>query len=272
VKLGTALGVVLALAPVARADESQPEPLYSKEAAALIVGGTWFAVGTWAYFAWFYDTPRTNDPIYTLEGFGRNTYAGGADKLGHTWASYTLTRLTTKALVYGGWKRWPSSLVAAGVKLAFSTFSEWEDSYVYQFEFGDIIANVTGAVLGVAMENLPWLDKWVDFRLEYFPSSDFRDMATLDFAQDYSGQSYMVALHGIPYTDVVVGFQARNYKPMPIDPTAQREQSLFIGVAVDFQYILRKVFCDTPGRRAGETAFDLLSVPYTTLRVGDLSR
>jgi len=285
VKRWAALGVVLALAAPARADETQPEPLYSKEAAALIVGGTWFAVGTWAYFAWFHDTPRLNDPIYTLEGFGKDTYAGGADKLGHAWASYALTRLTTKALVYGGWRRWPSSLVAAGVKLAFSTFSEIEDSYVYQFEFGDVIANVTGAILGVAMENVPALDRWLDFRLEYFPSGDFRAASDLDFAQDYTGQSYLLALHlGAPtianeptwsprrFVDLVVGFQARNYKPAPRDMADQREQSLFVGLAVDFQGILRAVFDDTPGRGAGETAFDLLAVPYTTLRVGETSR
>lgn len=284
------IAFLLALIRPAHADDTQPEPLYSKEAAALILGGTWFAVGTWAYFAWFYDTPRLNDPRYVLEGFGKDTYAGGADKMGHAWASYALTRLTAKALVYGGWRRWPASLVAAGIKLAFSTLSEWEDSYVYEFEFGDVIANFTGAVIGVAMENLPTLDRYLDFRLQYFPSADYRHqvrhMSDVDLAQDYSGQSYMLAFHlGGPqfddeprwlsarrFVDVVVGFESRNYKPVPRDPTAQREQILYAGIAIDFQGVLRELFCDTPGRRAGETAFELLSVPYTTLRVGELSR
>ena len=92
-----------------------PAPLYSKETAVGLVAGTWGAASVYAYFAWFRHATRTTDPMFTLEGFGVNTYAGGADKLGHFWAGHMFSYVTTEALVHGGFRTLPSSVVAFGL-------------------------------------------------------------------------------------------------------------------------------------------------------------
>jgi hypothetical protein len=268
---------------------TSPRPLYSKRLAATAFALTYATIGTWAYFAWFYGKKGTDHPLYTLEGFGVNTYAGGADKCGHFWGSYMLSRVTTEALVAGGWRRLPSSLVAVGISQVIFTLSEVKDSFIYQFEYGDIIANVSGAGFALLTENVPIIDRLFDFRLQYIPSREYLHLlrhGNIDGFQDYSGQSYMLAMHlsGIPgfvdqpwgwwgrYVDVVLGFETRNYAPQPDDLTQPRYQRLYGGIALNMQGVLRSLFKDSTGRRLGIGAFEFVSIPGTTFRYFEASR
>ncbi|HET9989531.1 MAG TPA: DUF2279 domain-containing protein [Kofleriaceae bacterium] len=293
-KLVLVLVFVLA-APIAHADplppavsDAEPEPLYSKDTAIVLVAGTWAAASTYAYFAWFRHATRTTDPLYTLEGFGVNTYAGGADKLGHFWAGHMFSYLTTEALVHGGYRTLPSSLVGFGLSQLFGTISEYKDSLHYQFEFGDIIANCSGALFNVLLENWPALDRLIDLRLDYWPTTEYLRLlrhGNIDGAQDYSGQSYLFAVHlrAVPgldspwlgwskYVDAVIGFETRNYAPMPDDPSAIRRQVLYGGFAIDMQAVLEAVFPDSTGRRVGHGVLEFVSVPFTTVRLEELTR
>jgi Predicted periplasmic lipoprotein (DUF2279) len=277
--------VVALLAGTAHADP-EPEPLYSKEVGAAIVAGTWGLASTYAYFAWFRNATRTTHPIYTLEGFGVNTYAGGADKLGHFWAGHMFSYVTTEALVHAGYSTLPSSWIGFGLSQLFGTISEYKDSLHYQFEYGDIIANCSGALFTVLLENEPALDRLLDFRVEYWPTHEYIHLlrqGNVDGAQDYSGQSYMFGVHlrAIPgledsmwtrFADVVVGFESRNYAPQPDDPNAIKRQVLYGGVAVNMQAVLEALFPDSTGRRIGSGVLEFVSVPTTTLRLGELSR
>jgi len=279
--------VLLALTSLAHADE--PEPLYSQTIAVAAVAGTWGAVSVYAYYAWFHNATRTTDPLFTLEGFGVNTYAGGADKMGHFWAGHMLSYVTTEALVHGGFRTLPSSIIAFGLSQLFGTVPEYKDSLHYQFEYGDVIANASGALFTVLLENVPTLDRLFDFRLEYWPSHEYWKLVkhgNIDGAQDYSGQSYMVATHlrAIPgltdspwtrwgrFADVVIGFETRNYAPLPADPSLLKRQVLYTGLAVDMQAVLEALFRDSVGRRIGHGVFEFVSIPDTTLRFVELSR
>jgi len=265
-----------------------PEPLYSKETAVALVGGTWAAASNYAYFAWFRHATRTTDPIFTLEGFGVNTYAGGADKLGHFWAGHMFSYVTTEALVHGGFRTFPSSIIAFGLSQLFGTVSEYKDSLHYQFEYGDIIANASGAIFNILLENIPSLDRLIDLRLDYWPTTEYLRLlrhGNVDGAHHYSGQSYLLAVHlrAIPgldspwlgwtkYVDAVVGFETRNYAPMPDDPNAIRRQTLYGGFAIDMQAVLERLFPDATGRRVGHGFLEFVSVPFTTIRLEELSR
>ncbi|MBK9037172.1 MAG: DUF2279 domain-containing protein [Myxococcales bacterium] len=67
--------------------------------AAAVVGGLYVGFSAWAYVAWYRDVESLDEFGVGGDGwFGRNTYAGGADKLGHAWATYTLGRATTGVL------------------------------------------------------------------------------------------------------------------------------------------------------------------------------
>lgn len=285
-----------AQAPEAAAASEGPAPAlvvtaprsYAKPLAAGGVALTYAAFSTWAYFAWFRGKQsRGIGP--TIDGFGVDTYAGGADKLGHAWASYALSRGTTALLVHAGWQRLGSSIVSAGLSQFFFTWSEYEDSFVYQLEISDLIANVTGAALAVLMDNAPALDRLLDFRLEYFPSADYRrtvrEDGNIDVAQDYSGQSYLLALHlgAVPgltapaalrwagYVDVVAGFETRHYLPVP-EPAVAPTQRLYLGIALDVQAVLRAAFCDSTGRRIAHGVAEYVSVPFTTWKALDATR
>jgi hypothetical protein len=170
--------------------------------------------------------------------------AGGADKWGHGWASYALTRGTTELLVAGGWRRVPSSLVAAGLVGAALTVQELKDGPIWGFEVGDLAADLAGAALAAVMEDLPAVDRLFDFRLRYFPSADFRKLAGakfwsrgdgIDIAQDYSGMSYL-------------------------------------GVGLDMQHVLVRLLKPGKLRTFGHGFFEVLSLPGTDVHLGDLRR
>src|SRR5437879_6347922 len=64
-----------------------------KLAAALTLGGLYAGFTTWTYFAWY----RKHKPLAQFawggDGWlGARTYAGGADKFGHAWATMSLAR------------------------------------------------------------------------------------------------------------------------------------------------------------------------------------
>src|SRR5690606_27530849 len=119
---------------------------------------------------------------------------------------------------------------------------------------------VAGAALAVLMDNVPALDRLFDFRLQYFPSRDFRRAVrkhgSVDVGQDYTGQSYIFALHlgALPgladrdwgywsrFVDLAVGFEAHHYAPAPEVRVAPPRQTLYAGIAVNMQGVLRHLF------------------------------
>jgi hypothetical protein len=273
---------------------------FGKLESAVTVGAVYSAFGAYAYFAWFRDAkqvPFTFTTDFRDEGpFALYSYAGGADKWGHTWSNYALTRGTTELLVAGGWNRLGASFASAGLDLAWFTASEVKDGYIWGFEAGDELGNLTGAALGILMENVPALDRLLDFRMAYFPSSSYLHLADqqplrrnggLDIGQDYTGQSYLLALHlgALPrvtdpawmywarYADLVGGFETRHYSPP--EGAAQMypaHQTFYLGLTFNMQAILTAVFRDSAARTIGRGAFEVYQVPGTTVRFAEAYR
>lgn len=258
---------------------------------ATAVGVAYGGFATWAYFAWYHNQP--NLPFeYGGDGyFGKKTYAGGADKVGHLWAGYALGRITSQILRKGGWGTLESSVVGGGLSLLLFTGVEIKDGYHYQFSPGDQIGNAVGAGLAVLLENVPALDKRFDLRVEYVPSTEFRrglrEDGDIDVANDYSGQMTFLAYHlnsieslrwsWLRYIDVGVGYRTRNYKPTPLNDDAIRRQELFFGISLNAQELAQLLL----GRRnkwvrgTGRTLHGIteyLSIPYTTLPLGQFTR
>jgi hypothetical protein len=290
-----ALLICALIATRARAEppaaEERPASRRDKIIAAATIGGIHLAYATWSYFAWYRGADVDDFHLEHTKWFDDKEYSGSADKLGHAWSNYTLTRGTTAVLVAGGWNRFHSSLVAAGLTEVAFTLTELEDGFVFGFDWKDMVSNVSGAALGVLMENVPEVDRLLDFRVAYFPSRDFRravrKMNSVDVGQDYSGQTYLLALHlgALPhaldtrwtswsrFVDLSFGFETRNYSPAPMPRVDPREQTVFLGVSLNMQGVLRAVFpCDTTGRRIGIGAAEVLQIPYTTLPLLSHSR
>lgn len=276
-----------------------PTGWFDRRVSAASVAAVYGVFATWAYFAWFrgaHERPFFFETKWAQENpFALRTYAGGADKWGHGWASYGLTRGTTELLVAGGWRRVPSSLVAAGLAGAAFTVQEIKDGSIWGFELGDLATDLSGAVLGAVMEDLPAVDRLLDFRLHYFPSADFRKLAGtrfwsrgdgIDFAQDYSGMSFQLALHlgALPgattqrllswmrWVDVITGFETRGYSPTPMPRIHDPYQSWHLGVGVDMQSVLAALVRPGKLRSFGHGFFEVLSLPATELRLGEVRR
>jgi hypothetical protein len=295
--------VPVVIADAAPAPAPSPElplehdPGQHRWASAAILGGIYVPLTVWAYFAWYYDQPDL--PAFKVGGdglFGERTYAGGADKMGHFWINHTLSLGTAQILRWGGFRPLAASALASGLSFGFFFFVEIKDGYYYEFSPGDLVANGLGALTAAAMVNFPRFDELVDVRMQYLPSDRFRtELAdgNVDVAEDYSGQTFAVALHlgALPYVkgsqaeswlrfvDLSVGFESRGYKPDPPDGEPEdRSQRAFVGVSLNLQGVVdaalegRASRAARIGRKIGHGFLEVFQVPYTTLPVARTSR
>lgn len=100
---------------------------------------------------WRHD--RTAFHVNSEGWFGRDTYAGGADKASHFWASYTGTRLLTDVYRSLGNSPRQSRLIALGVVILSGALVEVGDGTAYYgFSWPDLAADAAGAFAGLGVE------------------------------------------------------------------------------------------------------------------------
>jgi hypothetical protein len=267
---------------------------------ATLYAGFW----GWAYVAWYRNHPEKEEHDIGRDGwFGVDTYAGGADKLGHAWATMVLARGGTALLEAGGWNRRHATLVSAAMSELLFLGVEWKDYYYYEFSPGDFTFNTLGALTAVALDLSPRLDELIDFRVEFWPSRQYRYNLTnpdspcakrtpgqpscsrWNVAEDYSGETYLLALHlgalrllrdgkhgwWSKLVDVAVGFETRNYKPPPTllaqqEPEVVRRQTLFLGVTFNVQGLFDHLLpSESRARKAAHGLFEVLTPPWTRI-------
>ena len=264
-------------------------------ASAALLGGVYLGFSTWAYLAWY----EKHKPLGYFKWGGDGwledtTYAGGADKFGHAWATMSLARAGTWILSrYGGYDRLKSSLISTALAETLFFFVEVKDGFYYEFSFSDLAGDTTGAVLALLFDNIPRLDEMFDYRVEYWPSREYLDnvsggnkLSRLNIAEDYSGETYLLAFHlgsihalrdqkwgtFSRFVDLTVGFDTRGYKPTPPRgyPDSAHHQNVFVGVSFNAQGFFDWMF---EGRRshAAHTArtithgmFEIFNLPYTS--------
>ena len=265
----------------------------------VIVGGLYAGFMTWAHFAWYRGKADhgfiVNDDGY----FGANTYAGGADKLGHAWANLVLGRASSRVLRREGWGDTSAAILGGSLAWTLFLFVELKDGYVYAFSPGDMWFNTAGAVLGALQEMYPRLDELVDFRVAYAPSDEYLGLwrgeyhgskkgNSLNIAEDYSGQTYYLALHlgavpgvdraprpvatALSYLDVGVAFESRKYKP-DAPPGSVATQEVFLGVTLDLQKLSDRALREhRTSRKIAHGVLEVMSPPYTIVPVVSQSR
>jgi hypothetical protein len=283
------------------------EPRDHKRAAGLTLAGLYAGFSGWTYFAWYRKgcraEPKPCDSfLWGRDGsFGVETYAGGADKFGHAWATLGLARLGTEMLYqWGGYERRASVLVGTGLSEALFLGVEFRDGFTYQFSYWDFAFDTIGAVLAFAQSTWPRFDEFFDLRVQYFPSTAYRKQfegGNVNIAEDYSGETYLMALHlgafhGLRdrrwggwsrYVDVAVGFETRGYKPEPpytIDPSDPNKQdypqrqTLFLGVTLNAQGVFDRLLERRAprARKITHGLFEMFNLPYTTLPAIDKTR
>jgi len=288
-----------------------------KLTSALTLAGLYAGFMGWAYIAWYRDHPEEDTQSIgeiwecavhpSTKGcdgwFGVRTYAGGADKLGHAWATMVLARGGFQVLTKGGWHRNHAALASAVLAEGLFLAVEIKDYFYYEFSPGDFTMNTLGALAAVAFDLSPRLDELVDFRVQWWPSDQYRhnlldrdspcamhvkgqpSCSRLNVAEDYSGETYLLALHlgaidpirRLPYgvvskfVDLSLGFKSRNYKPPPtlMPEPVTRTQELFIGLSFNVQGLVDHLLPQQSTlRKVGHGVFEVLTPPLTVPLIG----
>ncbi len=235
----------------------------------MLIGGE-LLVGWYGATHWWSDGLTGNFRTTSEGWFGRDTYAGGADKMGHLFFGYAGTRLMARGFESLG--NSPDDALRLGAATTFGTLVAIEVvdgfSKKWRFSYEDAIMNAAGTALGVFFERSPRLDGLLDFRLMYRPTRSF------DPVGDYSGQTYLLVAKaaGVPalnrsgmrYLELAVGYGSRGFdEPSP----AQRQRCAYFGISLNLSEILNDtLFREDRGSRAARTsrtALEFFQVPGT---------
>ncbi|MBI2378926.1 MAG: DUF2279 domain-containing protein [Deltaproteobacteria bacterium] len=158
--------------------------LASAGLSALVLG-----VGTQAWWEDGLESFRLRETGF----LGRDTYAGGADKLGHLYCTYVSMHVVAALYEELGMTSSESVWYAAlFTGLLWNGFEVIDGFTKFGFEYGDVVANTIGIGLGAVVQLVPTIGGIVGLRLGYVPSRDFlaNDRSFLKFINDYTGMTY----------------------------------------------------------------------------------
>jgi hypothetical protein len=184
---------------------------------------------------------------------GRETYAGGADKVGHMYSAYAAMALMAASYEALGMEpataAWAS---AAFTGLLFNGFEVIDGFTRFGFEYGDALANTLGIGLGLVTHLVPGASELVGMRLGYSPSLDFlrSEKNYLKFVNDYSGAHFYLDLKGRgvasllgvepgPARFVVGGLVYGSYRYSPIRVREERQRLFGVHLGIDVAEVLR---------------------------------
>ena len=246
----------------------------------LLIG--WYGATHW------WNAGLTGDFHTVNEGwFGPDTYAGGADKMGHLYFGYTGTRLLARSFEGLGndpdHALWLGAVTTLGTLVAIETIDGYSKKWHFSNE--DMVMNVAGTGLGILFERSPTLDRLLDFRLMYRPSSTARQQGSIDPIGDYSGQTYLLVLKAaaIPglrkyrplrYLELAGGYGTRGFETSGA-LASPRVRHTYLGISLNLSEILDDTLfsdsMDSRARRITGTMLKFIQVPGTAVALKDHS-
>lgn len=241
-----------------------------------VAGVAWYGKRNW-WQDGFTGKLRTEDEGW----FGQETYAGGADKLGHFYFNYVGTRLYAQAFRHFGNDPVRATYLGAALALGTMTAVEVLDGYSKRWHFSkeDALMNALGTGTAILFEKYPKLDSLLDVRFTYRRSAI--EGGSFDPISDYSGQTYVLVLKasGIPalrergwlrYLELSGGYGVRNYAQERLDLVDQRHRQLYFGVSLNLSELLglgtgKNGEPDRPGPGLVGTALEYIQLPGTAV-------
>jgi len=249
-----------------------------------LIAASSLSIGLYGWKKWWDDGFSSHFSSQNEHWFGQQTYAGGADKLGHFFMNYAGTRLMTKAFNWAGNDPAASLNMAAWLTLGIFTGVEVLDGYAKKWHFSkeDALINAAGVAAGVLLESRPALDKLIDLRILYQPSRE--NGRRFEPFGDQSGQTYLLvakasgvdALRYHPvlrYVEVAVGYRARGYSDVGGRLVEAGTRSLYAGISLNLSELLgQTIFRQTHGstQAVAETVLEYVQLPGTAVlgRIG----
>ncbi len=218
--------------------------------------------------------------------FQQDTDSGGADKLGHFFAHYLISRglyrvfyhieeCETRRLLYPA--------ITAGI---IGTLIEIGDGFTgrYGFSWEDWVANNVGIGLAYALDRYPRLDRFIGVSGFYWPSDGFRehrdkhDKNYLNFVADYTGWKFAFNFRLAGFRDTRVelpefmhylqldlGYYTRNYTVYDQYYEKPETRHLFGGISVNFSEVTRQVLPRNRATRLLPGVFRYYYVPVGLL-------
>lgn len=269
--------------------EIAPSPALSEQDVArrnrnVILGGG-LAIGLYGATHWWKDGLTNNFRTVDEGWFGQDTYAGGADKMGHLFSTYAGTRLLARCFEELG--NDPEHALRLGAATAFGTLLAVEtiDGFSKKFRFSkeDVVMNAIGTGLGILFEKSPELDKALDLRVLYWPSSAARRQGKVDPFGDYSGQTYLLVAKAaavpamrryqpLRYLELSVGYGSRGYEPNE-GSGAIRSRHGYLGISLNLAEILDdtlfKESRNSSSQRITHQILEYVQVPGTAAALAD---
>lgn len=219
-------------------------------------------IGIWGLAEWDYGSADWHSAD---EGwFEADSKYGGADKMGHFWATYTFSDALTGLYTHWGYDERTANTYGAISAWTVQLFMEMADatSESQGFSGEDMVMNTVGALTSVLMQRYPELDRKVDFRVEYVFNVDVNGIF-----DDYSNQYYSMVLKldgfdsientMLKYLEFHAGYYTRGYD----DDSEEDQRSLYAGISLNFS----RMFKQNDWNKTGKT-LEYLQLPYTVLK------
>jgi hypothetical protein len=196
---------------------------------------TAWGVTNWHYF--------TNSPQSRSEHWFQNdTSYGGADKVGHLYASYVSTHGLSYLYEFWCINKADAALYGALSSMMILGYMEAGDSFSdFGFSREDFVANVVGSSLGYYLYINPDLSSKIDLRWEYGVHPEKGDFLT-----DYGNTKYLIALklngfefsrsNFLKHIELHVGYYTRGFDNV----STVKERNLFFGIGLNLTDLLRR--------------------------------
>lgn len=223
----------------------------------------WAGVGVitaWGLANWDYGEYALHA---TPEGwFDAHTREGGADKIGHLYSSYLLTRSFDGLYRHWGAKTPVAARDALISSLLLTGFIELGDGFSpYGVSWEDMTMNLAGGLIGYQLATHEGWQRRLDLRMEYVPSGN------PDPLTDYQHARYLAALKlngfaalertPLQWLELHAGYYARGYD----DPSAPDRRISYLGLGINFSALLART-----GWRRTAKVLQFYQVPGTSLR------
>lgn len=215
-------------------NESKKDILYTN-----LVGMA--VITAWGVAYWDYGKSRPYSE--NEEWFGRETESGGADKLGHFYASYILGSGLSGLYENWGYEEKDAALYGSLSSFFLLNYMEIGDAFSeFGFSYEDFLMNTLGSLSSYFFYTNPELSKRIDLRIEYIPSFDTADIVT-----EYEKMKYLVAFKAegfdfitnsyLKYAELHIGYYTRDYSG---GYSQESERIIYLGVGINLSRIARR--------------------------------
>lgn len=201
--------------------------------------------------------------------FQKNTENAGSDKLGHAYTGYLGTMGLAALYESFGYERSEADLYGALSSMGTMTLIEVADGTShYGFSWQDLVADGMGVAYGYWRRRVPEIGRYVDYRVEYFPSATATGGHHSDFATDYSAYKYVVALKldafeqlrstPLSWFELQAGYYTKGYGAGDADFFNDKSRHFYLAVGLNMSRIFSKL-----GLRKIGQFFEYYQAPYT---------